>query len=304
MRGEREIIKKHHLENLKQGGIFGGIFVIWVDHVYTNTPYKRTLEIMEAIKAEMQEAEDYFKIVRSYNELEKSMKDGKFSAFIGLEGLSSIGEDIDKINQYYDFGARHASLTWNEENALATGVSGDQDRGLTDLGAMAFKRINDLGMLFDVSHLNEKSFWDVIDMADRPLIASHSNSRKLCDVKRNLTDEQLKEIAALDGVVGINSYSEFIHMDISKQNVETLVDHIIHMADIMGLDHVGMGLDFCDYIEGFNTSENGGNLTCGLENSSKASNLIFEMRKRGFSEEDIEKISYKNFFKVIREIVK
>ena len=160
--GERDIFRRYHYERLKKGGITGGIFVIWNDPPYDKDPLKRTHQMMEAIAQEEKDCADILKVCRSFRDMDEAIKDGKMYAFIGLEGLKSIGEDVDRIDEFYQFGARHASLTWNEENPLATGARGNPDRGLTDLGKKAVRKIQDLGMILDMSHINDKSFWDVM----------------------------------------------------------------------------------------------------------------------------------------------
>ena len=153
------------------------------------------------------------------------------------------------IDEYYEYGARHASLTWNEENKLATGVRGDSNRGLTQIGKKAVKKMQDKGMIVDVSHLNDKSFFDVIDITSSPIIASHSNSRALCNSMRNLTDEQLKAIRDVNGVIGFNSYKGFIDENKEKQNINRGIDHIKYIADKIGIDHIGIGFDYNEYFE-------------------------------------------------------
>lgn len=307
LNGEKDILRKYHLDKLREGKISGSIFVIWVDPPYTDAPYTRSIQIVDSIKKEFKYCKDSVVIAKSYNDIEKALEENKFYILIGLEGLSSIGENLELIDFYYDFGARHASLTWNEENALATGAKGSPDRGLTELGKKAVKIINQKNMLLDVSHLNDKSFWDVVNVADKPIIASHSNCRSLCDVPRNLTDDQLRKIAEFGGLVGINSFNEFVHKDMDKQKIEMLVRHIAHMADVMGTDHIGIGMDYCDFLDdssmnSFSSQET--SYTVGLEDASKTYNIIIELEKAGFSNDEIEKIAYKNFHRIIKDVIK
>lgn len=307
LNGETDILRKYHMDKLKSGKITGGIFVIWVDPPYTDKPYDRTLQIIESIEKELEYSKDSVAVVKSYKEMQKAIKENKFYIFIGIEGLSSIGDNLSLIDYYYDFGARHASLTWNEENLLATGVNGNPERGLTDLGKKAVKKIiNSKNMLLDVSHLNEKSFWDVIKETQGPIIASHSNSKVICDVPRNLDDKQLVKIAESGGLVGINSFNQFVHKDKEKQNIQMLTRHIEHMVDIMGIDHVGIGLDYCDFLDNssmksFSVQEN--SYTVGLEDSSRTYNIVNEMQKIGFTKEDIEKVAYKNYHDLIKKVI-
>ena len=302
--GERDIFRRYHYERLKKGGITGGIFVIWNDPPYDKDPLKRTHQMMEAIAQEEKDCADILKVCRSFRDMDEAIKDGKMYAFIGLEGLKSIGEDVDRIDEFYQFGARHASLTWNEENPLATGARGNPDRGLTDLGKKAVRKIQDLGMILDMSHINDKSFWDVMDVAAGPVVATHSNCRALCSQARNLTDEQLKALADTGGMVGLNSFNEFVHPVESEQTVDNLVKHLIHMVEIMGIDHVGFGFDFSEFLEGdtLNSfSSQATPYTIGLEDASHVPALMEAIRKAGFSHEEIEKIAWKNWHTLIHK---
>lgn len=306
LNGETDILRKYHIDKLRSGKVSGSIFVIWVDPPYTNKPYERTLQIIESVKKELEYCKDSMVIVKSYEEMEKAIKENKIYIFIGIEGLSGIGNDLDLIDLYYNFGARHASLTWNEENELATGVKGNPGRGLTELGKKAVVKINSKNMLMDISHLNEKSFWDVVSEVQLPIIASHSNCKAICDVPRNLTDEQMKEIAKLGGLVGLNSFNQFVHNDRDKQNIHMLTRHIEHMAEVMGIDYVALGMDYCDFLDGSSMSsfsEQEDSYTVGLEDASKTYNIILEMEKFGFSREDIEKVAYKNYHRLIKKVI-
>lgn len=304
--GEHDIFRTRHYERMKKGEIEGGIFVIWNDPPFDTNPLERTRQMQAAITQETPECADILSVVHNYDEMMKARDAGKMYCFIGHEGLKSIGEDLDLIDDFYAFGARHASLTWNEENPLATGARGSLCRGLTELGKRAVRKIQDLGMILDVSHLNDASFWDLLRAATGPVVATHSNSRALCNESRNLTDQQLKALAETGGIAGLNSFNEFVHKEIPKQTIENLAKHIVHMVEVMGIDHVGFGFDFCEYCVGptlssFSSQEN--SYTIGLEDSSKVPDLIAEMRRIGFSQEEIEKIAYKNWHRVIKEVI-
>lgn len=305
--GETDIFRKYHYERMKAGQIEGGIFVMWNDPPFIKTPLERIREMMNAITQEEPLCKDVLTIARSYEDMITAKKEEKMYAFIGMEGLECIGEDIDLLNMFYDFGARHAGLTWNEQNMLATGVKGPAENGITDAGKRAVRKMQDLGMLTDVSHLNDESFWGVMNVTGGPVIASHSNCRSLCCQTRNLTDEQLKEIAKTDGVIGLNSFNEFVHMDQDKQTIETLVKHLIHITNLVGIDHVGFGFDFSEYLSGETLSlyaSQDSTCTIGLEDAACVPNLVKAIKKAGFNNEEIEKITYKNWHRLIREIIK
>lgn len=303
--GKENVFKNLHLERYKEGQVNSGIFVIWIDPPNDKNPQKRALEIIENMSVEITNNRDLFKIIKKYDDMKEAMDSDKFGVVIGSEGLSYIGTNINLINALYLFGVRHASLTWNEENELATGAKGNKDRGLTKYGAEAVKRMEELGMIVDVSHANEKTFWDIYDIVTKPFIASHSNCRALCDSPRNLTDEQLKAIKEKGGVVGLNAFADFVADDPKDRDIEHLVDHLDHMVEVMGIDHVGLGFDFDDYLTGETLSffAEGDSKTKGLENITKVPKLIEILEQRGYSSEDIEKIKYKNFARIIQQIL-
>ena len=307
LEGERDIMRNYHLNKFKESDINGGIFVVWVDPPYDKNPKYRTTQILSKIKEEIKDCDDIVHIVKKSEDFDIAKKSNKIAILIGMEGLQAIDDNIDDIEKLYSFGVRHASLTWNEENKLATGAKGNIDRGLTEDGAKLIKKMEELGMILDVSHTNEKTFWDICKVATKPFIASHSNCRSLCDVPRNLTDDQLREIAIRNGVVGVNSYEEFVNSDLEKRTVEHLVDHIDHMVEVMGIDHIGLGFDFAEYLNADTLKHYANTYTYGvrgLEDTTKAKNIISVLEKRGYSKEDIEKICYKNFYRVIKDIIK
>ena len=166
--GETQVLKNHHLDRLRKGGIGGACFVIWADTYNGHAPKDEMEAIVKGIKGEMAETKE-FVLIHNVEELKAAEAAGKFAILLGIEGLAGIGEDLSKIDELYDLGARHAMLTWNEENALATGVKGDPNRGVTELGKQAIKKLQEKKMILDVSHINEKSFWDVIDLATGPI---------------------------------------------------------------------------------------------------------------------------------------
>ncbi|MCF6460689.1 dipeptidase [Clostridium sp. Cult3] len=304
-KGNKDVFKNFHLEKYCKGQVNAGIFVIWVDPPYDKNPRQRALEIIENMSVEITTNQDIFKIVKKYDHIGEAIDSNKFAIILGSEGLSYIGKNVGLINALYLFGVRHATLTWNEENELATGVKGNPNRGLTQYGVEAVKRLEELGMIVDVSHANEKTFWDICETTTKPIIASHSNCKALCKAPRNLTDEQLKAISAKGGVVGLNAFSDFVADEIEDRDIEHLANHVDHMVEVMGIDHVGFGFDFDDYLEGDTLSAfaEGDAKTIGFENITKVPKMIELLEKKGYSSEDIEKIKYKNFLRVIKQIL-
>lgn len=305
MNGESDILKNHHLKRLREGQMEGSIFVVWVDPPYDKDPRSRNLQTFEAVKKEMENNRE-FAIVRTYEEMMEARAAGKFYIFIGIEGMSGIGENLDLIDEFHDLGARHAMLTWNEQNGLGTGVQGDPERGLTAVGKKAVKKIMDKNMIMDVSHLNDKSFWDVMKLADRPIVASHSNARALCSALRNLSDQQLLSIRDMDGLVGLNSFNLFVDPKIENQTIGNLVKHAVYIADKIGVEHVGFGFDFFEFLSTDSMrsySDQETSCTVGLEDCSKAPYFVELLGEAGFTREELELMKYKNWHRIIETII-
>lgn len=272
MDGEQKIFERYHLNNLKKGGVVGGIWV-----VYSETDF----DVFNAYKIALEEFAPY---------------KNKFDVVYGLEGLRNVAtiEDFDKL---YNLGVRHASLTWNEENHFATGVAGDKDRGLQPLGKELLKYMNEKNMIIDVSHLNVKSFYDVLEENPKILIASHSDAYSLSNHRRNLNDDQLKKLKEQNGFVGVNSARNFVSHEKEKQNIDGLIDHIIYIGEHIGIDHVMFGLDMMDFLSDYDNA----NLN-DLRSHADACNIESHLIKRGFTKEEIEMIGSKNFLRAITNV--
>lgn len=305
LNGEKNIFRRYHLSQLKKGNISGIILVVWIDPPYTTDPTWRMLQVLGAALEELEEMTGFAAIVRTASDFDEIRRTDRFPILLGAEGLSGLRGNVSLLNILYDLGLRHATLTWNEENEFATGVlSPHKRRGLTQLGIRAVKRMEELGMLVDVSHANEKTFWDICENTTKPFIASHSNAYSLCPAARNLTDDQIRALAQHNGVIGINSWADFV--DDHNPTIERLADHIDYIAALAGIDSVGFGFDFCNYLSAdisasFRQSEQ--TQTLGLEDASKVTNLLQLLEKRGYKPEDIEKIAYKNFLRVIKSAI-
>lgn len=300
--GEEDIFKKYHLNRFKSGNVIGGIFIAYLDHKEELDDKHQMIQMINATMHEISRNKDLFNIIRKSGDFEIGLKNDKINVLMGVEGLRAIDTDLDWLDTLYALGFRHCSLTWNEQNALGTGVAGDINKGLTQTGKNAIKKMENLGMIVDCSHANKKTFWDIYENTTKPFIASHSNAKALCDHRRNLTDEQIKAIGKRDGVIGINAFKQFISKNENLQNIEGYIDQIEYIIKLTSINNVGLGFDFCEYLYR-DKSESELNPQ-GLENASKAFHVLELLEKRGYSQEDIEKIAYKNFERVINTILK
>lgn len=308
LKGERDVFRKYHYENFLKSDVKSAIWVIWIDPQHINNPKDRTSQIINSMKEEFVEASDIINVVKEYKDFEKGFKEDKVNILVGMEGLDHIEDNIDLIEKYYnDIDLRHVSLTWNKKNMLASGVE-DDINGVTSLGRKAIEKLEELGILLDVSHLNEKSFWDVVNIASRPIIASHSNAKHFANVKRNLDDEQLIAIAKSGGLVGVNAVSVFVNDDKENQKIDDLIDQINYIKSLIGIEHIGFGFDFCDFLPqsyvGRPDPRTNSITVEGLSSEADIGKLINRMKKRGYREGEIELIAYKNYDKLLKMILK
>jgi membrane dipeptidase len=210
------------------------------------------------------------------------LKLGQIGAMLTLEGVDAIGNDLTKLNILYQLGVRSVGLTWNNANLAADGAGEPRGAGLTHFGKKIVQFHNDHKILTDVSHLCDQAFWDVMEIAKYP-IASHSNSRTLCNHRRNLTDEQAVEMFQKGGLIHVVHNPPFV-TEKEEASIPDLVKHIDHFCSLGGVKQIGLGSDF-DGIATFITD---------LENASKSQNLINELLKH-YSEEEVRGFAYQNF---------
>lgn len=236
--------------------------------------------MLRNILAELEENKDTIAQARTPEEAQSVVKAGKIAAVLSLEGPAGISFDPGRLDELAELGFAMTTLTWNERNPLAG--SHRTGGGLTTLGAEYVRKAQSLKMAIDVSHLSEEAFWDIMRITQAPVSASHSNSRAVCGVSRNLTDEQFKAICASDGVAGINLYTEFLGND--PVTVETICDHVIHWMDLGGAKNIALGgdLDGCETLPvGFN----------GVDGWPL---VAVALAKRGLSNNEIEDIFWNN----------
>ncbi|WP_457743090.1 dipeptidase [Thermococcus sp.] len=282
-------------ENYKRffNGISARVMAIWTRPDKRKEATVYGLEVLNAFLRDLEESER-FELVRNVEEMRKAIEEGRVALWLGLEGGEPIGESLDLLEIFHRLGLRVLTLTWSLRNAIGDGVFERTNGGLTNFGVEVVGKAEELGIVIDLSHINEAGFWDALEVTSFPVIASHSNAKSLCDNRRNLTDEQLKAIAERGGVIGAVAIPGFV--DKERPTLEKYVEHIIYMADLIGYQHVGLGFDFVYYLPGWS-----GKSVEGFENESKIPALIEKM-KENFSEKELEGITFKNFERVFEKI--
>ena len=296
LKGNKDVFRTKHYPFYQKSGFKQSIFVNWTDPNTGSNQYFN--ELFDVAIAELKRSSDIVSICHNYDELEQASLDGKIGVVLGVEGLKYLSNPEDMIGLYHK-GLRHASLTWNESNDYANGISKPSE-GLTEKGRKLLSIMLEHHMLIDLSHAGEKTFKEIMEYVKGPLIVSHGNAKKLCSHPRNYTDEQLQKIKDHNGVIGVCAVASFISNDKNNQTVSHLAKHIDYIVKTIGIDHVGLGLDVCYYLyEGHHSTG-----VLGLETMGEANNILIELKNLGYSKEDIDKIAYKNFHRVIKDVLK
>ncbi|MEO6695971.1 MAG: dipeptidase, partial [Ignavibacteria bacterium] len=217
---QRNSFTQSDLPRYKAGGVDVQIFAVWIPMKEVKRSYGFTLSQIDRLNSFETENYSEFQFAKNYEDIIRITNEKKVCGLIGIEGGTVIGKDLDNIDRLYELGVRYIGLTWNNSNFISTSakesVENGKSGGLSEFGVQVIKRMNEVGMLVDVSHLSEKGFWDVIETSSNPIIASHSNCYSINPHFRNLTDEQIKAISKNGGYIGINFYDEFLDKDAKK----------------------------------------------------------------------------------------
>ena len=324
------------LPRLREGGVHVPFFAMAVPEYYKGADAVRgTLDFRDAMQRVLDKYPDQIELATSANDIQRIVGQKKIAAVLTVEGGHQIADDLAVLRMYRKMGVLSMTLAHFRSNDWADSSTGKAEHnGLTDFGKEVVREMNRIGMIVDVSHVSDKAFYDVLAISTKPVIASHSSCRVFSDVPRNMTDDMLRALAQNGGVVGVNFGASFLNQmeagrlkraiasrnsldpELSgaeldqfalKQRVASAYDHprvgqatlddaancIDHIAKVAGVDHVGIGSDF-DGIE---------TVSRGIEDISKLPALTSALLKRGYSEQDIQKIMGGNFLRVIRSVV-
>jgi membrane dipeptidase len=309
--GQTGVLNTIWIPAMDSGGIDVRVLAL-----YSSPPYlpemalRRALDEVAALYAEVEESPRAV-LCTTHAEIVQAAREGKKAFILGMEGAEPLGSDVGLLRIFHTLGVRVLGMTHALRNYAADGAFFTPKRtglvgGLSDFGVELVEKAQAMGMLLDVSHINDPGFWDVVKFSRAPIIASHSNCRALRDHPRNITDDQIKAVADSGGVVGINSINLFVE----TWDLPHLIDHVHHIVKIAGREHVGLGLDFCHYLlEHKGAVERSGMRkgAClsvdGLDSDADVPKIPSLLAERGYPPDTIDMIMGENFLRVFRAVL-
>lgn len=258
----------------------------------TENPTAYADDIFDKIEEIVKQNKDYIGIARTPDDLWMNKHRGLKSIMLGIENGIALNGKLENLQHFKERGIVYMTLCHNGDNDICDAASKSENThgGVSAFGEQVIHEMNRLGIMADLSHGGEKSFYDALDISSKPIVCSHSSSRALCDHPRNLTDDQMRALAAKGGVAQTTIYNGFLRRD-GKATILDVMAHLEHAIDVMGIDHVGLGTDF-----------DGDGGVCGIADSSELINFTRQLLARRFSEQDIQKIWGGNFLRVMREV--
>ena len=278
------------LHKMTEGHQDATIMVAYL-HQPTDHPKEYADNIFDQIEALVERNSHYISIARTPNDLWMNKHLGKKSIMLGIENGHALDGKIENLYHFAQRGIVYMTLCHNGDNDICDSARGSQTHnGVSDFGRQVISEMNRLGIMVDLSHAAEKSFYDALELSATPIVCSHSSCRALCDHPRNLTDDQMRALAAKGGVMQVTLYPGFLVKD-GEATIEDAMRHLEHAIDVMGIDHVGLGTDF-----------DGDGGIRGLANSSELTNYTRQLMASSFSQEDIQKIWGGNFLRVMQQV--
>jgi membrane dipeptidase len=308
-------LSAHYLPEFETGdiGVIGAAIYI-EDRYLPELGLRVALDQIARLNAEVDKTAERFAICKTFDEITHARAARKIALLITMEGVEPLGEDVDLLRAFYELGVRSVGLTHARRNAAGIGgifaASGSPRDGLTAFGREIVRECERLGIIIDLAHINPKGFEDIVALTTKPVIVSHTNSRRFYDIERNISDEQIRVIGRRGGVIGVNAI--LVSPNPEESTLDRYVDHIEHIVDLIGIDGVGIGFDFCEYLfqqlPASVREELAAKLTTphfipDLTNHSQTHALTRKLVERGFSDEEIEKILYRNWMRILRQLL-
>ena len=292
------------IPRLKEGGVDAQIFACWggrsgkpAGHYVT-----RVSRMIDALHLQLDRNSDAISLALTAEDVQKAERNGRIAVIIGIEGGHAIEDDLGLLRNFHRLGVRCMTLTWNSTNWADASRQESQYDGLSDFGKDVVREMNRLGMMVDVSHSADKTVWDTLETSSAPITASHSCAKTICDHPRNLNDDLIKAIADAGGVICVNFYSLFLDQEFKNQSgkdikptpppLSKVIEHIDYIADVGGIDSIGIGSDF----DGMNPPP------VGLEDASRMPRITEALLAKGYSTQDCAKIMGGNFLRLFHQV--
>ena len=299
---------------LRRGGVDAAFFALYIPaDLDEEAAYEHAERLYSAVNDSLASNPDTAVLTVTEAQAYENKSQGRLSIFLGLENASPIGKSLERLREFYDKGVRYVTLCHSKNNEICDSCASEAKKwhGLSPFGREVVAEMNSLGMLIDVSHISDEAFYDVLEYSSKPVVATHSCCRALSDHPRNMTDDMIRALAAKGGVIQINFFPVFLNAGfeevisasgivdegddmklrtqlhaLERPSYKLIADHIDHVVSLVGVDHVGIGSDF----DGIEVTPD------GMDDVSMLPVLFDELRRRGYSEEDLEKIASRNFF--------
>jgi len=313
-RDSKNVLETEFLREFEEGNVgVAGVAIYIEDRYLPETGLRVALDQIARLYAETEQC-GRFAICKSYREIQKARGADKIALLITMEGIEPLGTDLDLLRAFYELGVRSIGLTHARTNAAGHGgvfgASGSSPNGLTSFGRDAVRECERLGVIIDLAHINPAGFDEILSVTTKPPIVSHTNVRRYYDIERNISDEQIEMIGERGGVIGINSV--LVSPREEESTMDRYIDHIQHVADLIGIDCVGIGFDFFEFIyrqwPESRQKELAAKFTTphfipDLRNHAHARNLTRRLIERGFTDEQIEKILRGNWLRIFKELL-
>lgn len=282
------------IPKLRRGAVDGTFFALYTaPELHPDQATRHALDMLAAVYDALEAFPEQLALATSSSDAARNRAAGRISIFLGMENAAPIQESLSLLRLFHHMGVRYVTLTHNGDNAVAdSAAEGQRWGGLSPFGREVVREMNRLGMLVDLSHASDATFWDALKTSQAPIVATHSCCRALCGHRRNLSDDMLRALGERDGYVGINFYPHFLSEDPSQADVHTIADHIDHAVALAGLSHVGIGSDY----DGIEITPR------GMENVSRLGVLEEELRRRGYAAAETELIMGGNLLAVLDRV--
>lgn len=279
---------------LREGGVTAQFFALFTDTLFIEKANEHTRKLLSVMESAIDRSGGAAKLATKAADVRTAKKHDTLAAFLTIEGGEAIGESLDELRSFYARGVRLMTLTWNRINAIGRGAEHPGPDGLTSFGLSVIAEMEKLGMIVDASHLCDQALEELLAVAQRPVVASHSNSRVVLNHRRNLTDVQAERIAATGGLVAVTFAGVFVDSDPARVTISRIVDHIDHLVSVVGAGHVGLGTDFDGFTAPYGLV---------MPDCTGMGGLTKALLERGYSADDIGCIMGGNWLRVLEDVV-